>query len=83
MLADQVLAGELPKETKGRVENWARREGGAILGKVFLALLAQAGFEESELVVETGFNSSLDNQGGVVPSRQAYGGSHSGADKTD
>jgi len=24
MLADQVLAGELPKETKARVENWAR-----------------------------------------------------------
>ncbi len=24
MLADQVLAGELPKETKTRVENWAR-----------------------------------------------------------
>ncbi len=24
MLADQVLAGELPKETKVRVENWAR-----------------------------------------------------------
>jgi len=24
MLADQVLAGELPKETKSRVENWAR-----------------------------------------------------------
>jgi ubiquinone/menaquinone biosynthesis C-methylase UbiE len=23
-LADQVLAGELPKETKARVENWAR-----------------------------------------------------------
>jgi arsenite methyltransferase len=24
MIADQVLAGELPKETKARVENWAR-----------------------------------------------------------
>ena len=24
LLADQVLAGELPKETKARVENWAR-----------------------------------------------------------
>jgi arsenite methyltransferase len=24
MLADQVLSGELPKETKARVENWAR-----------------------------------------------------------
>jgi len=24
MLADQVLAGELPKETKARVDNWAR-----------------------------------------------------------
>jgi arsenite methyltransferase len=24
MLADQVLAGELPKETKARIENWAR-----------------------------------------------------------
>ena len=24
MLADQVLAGELPQETKARVENWAR-----------------------------------------------------------
>jgi ubiquinone/menaquinone biosynthesis C-methylase UbiE len=24
MIADQVLAGELPKETKTRVENWAR-----------------------------------------------------------
>lgn len=24
MLADQVLAGELPKETRARVENWAR-----------------------------------------------------------
>jgi len=24
MVADQVLAGELPKETKARVENWAR-----------------------------------------------------------
>ncbi len=24
LLADQVLAGELPKETKSRVENWAR-----------------------------------------------------------
>jgi len=24
MLADQVLSGELPKETKSRVENWAR-----------------------------------------------------------
>jgi len=24
MLADQVLVGELPKETKTRVENWAR-----------------------------------------------------------
>jgi SAM-dependent methyltransferase len=24
MLADQLLAGELPKETKARVENWAR-----------------------------------------------------------
>ena len=24
MLADQILAGELPKETKARIENWAR-----------------------------------------------------------
>jgi ubiquinone/menaquinone biosynthesis C-methylase UbiE len=24
MLADQVLAGELPKETRARIENWAR-----------------------------------------------------------
>jgi ubiquinone/menaquinone biosynthesis C-methylase UbiE len=24
LLADQVLAGELPRETKARVENWAR-----------------------------------------------------------
>jgi len=24
LLADQVLAGELPKETKTRMENWAR-----------------------------------------------------------
>ena len=24
MLADQILAGELPKETKSRIENWAR-----------------------------------------------------------
>jgi arsenite methyltransferase len=24
MIADQVLAGELPKETKARIENWAR-----------------------------------------------------------
>jgi ubiquinone/menaquinone biosynthesis C-methylase UbiE len=24
MIADQVLAGELPKETRARVENWAR-----------------------------------------------------------
>jgi predicted metal-binding protein len=62
-LADQVLAGELPKETKARVENWARWEGGAIPGKVFLALLEKAGFEESELVMETGFNSSPVTKG--------------------
>jgi arsenite methyltransferase len=24
LLADQVLAGELPQETRARVENWAR-----------------------------------------------------------
>jgi ubiquinone/menaquinone biosynthesis C-methylase UbiE len=24
MLADQVLVGELPKETRARIENWAR-----------------------------------------------------------
>ena len=24
LLADQILAGELPKETKARIENWAR-----------------------------------------------------------
>jgi ubiquinone/menaquinone biosynthesis C-methylase UbiE len=24
LLADQVLAGELPKETRARIENWAR-----------------------------------------------------------
>jgi arsenite methyltransferase len=62
-LADQVLAGELPQETKSRVENWARWEGGAIPGKVFLALLEQAGFEGAELVAETGFNSSPATKG--------------------
>ena len=24
MLADQILAGELPKDTKARIENWAK-----------------------------------------------------------
>jgi len=65
LFADQFLIGEHPKETKARTENWARGEGGAIPGKVFLALLRQAEFEEAEIVTETGFNSSPVTKGAL------------------
>jgi hypothetical protein len=63
MIADQILVGQLPRDKKARIKNWFRLEGGAIPGKDFLALIQQAGFIDSELVGETGFNGSPVTKG--------------------
>jgi arsenite methyltransferase len=63
MIADQILIGGPLQDHQTRIESWFRWEGGAIPGKDFLALMREAGFIDTALVGETGFNSSPVTKG--------------------
>jgi hypothetical protein len=45
--------------------------GGTIPGKDFLEIMSEVGFEEIELVAETGFNTSPVTKGVLIRARKA------------